>query len=93
MKGADGSVHPKTDVYALAATLYCMLTGHVYFDHLETLGRRLSAHHSIMPFDDPVIRGRLAGRDRLIALLSEASAIDPNARPDIGELGRRFALL
>jgi eukaryotic-like serine/threonine-protein kinase len=90
---ADGAVHPKTDVYALAATIYRALTGHTFFDHLETVGRRLVAHHNTMPFDDPVIRNRLGGRSALIALLSEAATLDPEQRISIEDFARRFSEL
>ena len=43
---ADGIVHPKTDVYALAATIYRIMSGHTFFDDLKGTGPRLLAHHT-----------------------------------------------
>lgn len=87
---ADGAVHPKTDVYALAATVFRILTGRPFFAHLDGAARRLIAHHKTAPMTDPAHRALLAKQPRLVTLLDEATALDPDARPMVDEFAGRF---
>ncbi len=91
---ADGIVHAKTDVYALAATIYRLLTGHTFFSDLSGTGPRLLAHHSQAPLDAVAVK-RLGdpAPEALIELLREATALAPESRPDVGAFAERFAAL
>jgi serine/threonine-protein kinase len=80
---------PRSDVYALAATIYNVTTGRVFFDDIDTLRDRIIAHMRRDPFEDPE---RLKPFPAAIArLLRAATARDPAARPSPLDFGREFA--
>jgi hypothetical protein len=80
---------PRSDVYALAATIYNVTTGRAFFDELETPRDKVIAHMRRDPFDDPErLRGFPAGIARV---LRAAVAKNPADRPWPLELGREFA--
>ena len=79
---------PRSDVYALAATIYNVTTGRSFFDELG-LRDRVIAHMRRDPFDDPE---RLRGFPAAVArILRAATARDPAARPWPLDFGREFA--
>lgn len=79
---------PRSDVYALAGTLYNVTTGRTLFDDVEGQRDRVLAHMRRDPFEDPQ---RLRGFPAEIAkLLRAATARDPADRPSPMELGRAF---
>lgn len=88
-----GEVHPNTDVYALAGTVYRALTGHTFFEGIQALGARLVAHQSRRPFEDPATRDALSAvaPAALVSLLDEATAMSPEERPNIETFQARFA--
>jgi serine/threonine-protein kinase len=95
---ANGVIHPKTDVYALAATLFRSLTGRSFFDHLEGPSQRLLAHHTIPPMADERNRAHLQSvpahrRRNLIELIERATLLDPAARPDVEVVARGLSAL
>ena len=79
---------PRSDVYALAGTIYNVTTGRSFFDELA--GReRILAHMRLDPFEDPErLRGFPAS---VMKLLRAATARDPAERPSPMEFGREFA--
>ncbi len=80
---------PRSDVYALAATIYNVTTGRAFFDEIDNPRDRIIAHMRRDPFESAE---RLQGYPPAIAkLLREATAIDPADRPTPLELGRAFA--
>jgi eukaryotic-like serine/threonine-protein kinase len=80
---------PRSDVYALAATIYNVTTGRAFFDEIESLRDRVIAHMRRDPFDDAE---RIRGFPAAVAkLLRAATARDAGARPSPVEFGREFA--
>jgi hypothetical protein len=80
---------PRSDVYALAGTIYNVTTGRAFFDELTTPRDRIIAHMRRDPFESAE---RLQGFPPAIAkLLREATALDPADRPTPLEFGRAFA--
>jgi hypothetical protein len=80
---------PRSDVYALAGTIYNVTTGRSFFDEIESLRDRVIAHMRRDPFEDA---DRLRGYPAAVArLLRAATARDPAARPSPLEFGREFA--
>lgn len=80
---------PRSDVYALAGTIYNVTTGRAFFDEIENPRDRIIAHMRRDPFEDAE---RLKNYPLAIAkLLRAATARDPNDRPSPLELGREFA--
>ncbi len=81
----------RADVYALAGTVYNVLTGHTFFEEIGSMRDRILAHMQRDPLEDA---GRLAGfPSALTRLLREATARDPRDRPQPLEFGRAFASL
>jgi serine/threonine-protein kinase len=79
---------PRSDVYALAGTIYNVTTGRTFFDELTTVRDRVIAHIRRDPFDDAErLRGFPAAVTRL---LRAATARDPLARPSPLEFSREF---
>jgi serine/threonine-protein kinase len=79
---------PRSDVYALAATVYNVTTGRSFFDELGDMRDRVIAHMRRDPFDDPE---RLRGYPASIArLLRAATAKEAGARPSPLEFARDF---
>jgi serine/threonine-protein kinase len=80
---------PRSDVYALAGTIYNVTTGRAFFDELTNLRDRVMAHMRRDPFDD-VERIRVYPA-AIAKLLRAATAKDPLSRPSPLEFGREFA--
>ena len=79
---------PRSDVYALAGTIYNVTTGHSFFDDVENPRERIIAHMRRDPFEDAE---RLRTYPAAIAkLLRAATARDPGDRPSPLEFGREF---
>jgi serine/threonine-protein kinase len=79
---------PRSDVYALAATIYNVTTGRAFFDEIENQRDRIIAHMRRDPFEDVE---RLRPFPAAMAkLFRAATARDPKDRPHPMELGREF---
>ena len=79
----------RSDVYALAGTIYNVTTGRAFFDDVENNRDRIIAHMRRDPFEDA---DRLKGYPTAVAkLLRAAVAKDPRDRPSPMEFGRFFA--
>ncbi|HSU38102.1 MAG TPA: serine/threonine-protein kinase [Polyangiaceae bacterium] len=79
---------PRSDVYALAATIYNVTTGRAFFDEIENQRDRIIAHMRRDPFEDVE---RLRPFPAAVAkLLRAATMRDPAARPSPLEFGREF---
>jgi len=80
---------PRSDVYALAGTVYNVSTGRAFFDEIDNARDRIIAHMRRDPFEDPerlrVFPGAIA------KLLRAATLKDPEYRPTPLEFGREFA--
>jgi serine/threonine-protein kinase len=80
---------PRSDVYALAATVYNAATGRAFFDEFDNQRDRIIAHMRRDPFESAE---RLQGFPPAIAkLLREATALSPADRPTPLEFGKAFA--
>lgn len=80
---------PRSDVYALAGTIYNVTTGRAFFDEIENQRDRIIAHMRRDPFEDAE---RLRTYPAAIArLLRAATAREPKDRPGPLEFGREFA--
>jgi serine/threonine-protein kinase len=78
----------RSDVYALAATIYNVTTGRTFFDEIDGVRERIVAHMLRDPLEDEDrLRGFPAGISKL---LRAATARDPRDRPSPFEFGRRF---
>ncbi len=81
---------PRSDVYALAGTIYNVTTGRAFFDEYETPRDRILAHMQYDPFEDTE---RLRSFPTAIAkLMRAATALDPRDRPGPMEFGREFSV-
>jgi serine/threonine-protein kinase len=80
---------PRSDVYALAGTIYNVTTGRAFFDDIENPRDRIIAHMRRDPLED---MGRLREYPAGIARLMRAATVkDPAHRPTPIEFGREFA--
>jgi eukaryotic-like serine/threonine-protein kinase len=80
---------PRSDVYALAGTIYNVTTGRAFFDELDNQRDRIIAHMRRDPFESAE---RLQSYPPAIAkLLREATAMNPADRPTPLEFGKAFA--
>lgn len=80
---------PRSDVYALAGTIYNVTTGRAFFDDIENPRDRIVAHMRRDPFEDTE---RLSVYPAAIAkLLRQATSRQPNDRPSPFEFGNAFA--
>jgi len=80
---------PRSDVYALAGTIYNVTTGRAFFDDVENARDRIIAHMRRDPFEDAE---RLRAYPAAIAkLLRAATAREAADRPSPLEFGRAFA--
>jgi serine/threonine-protein kinase len=79
---------PRSDVYALAGTIFNLTTGRAFFDEIESPRDRILAHMRRDPFEDAA---RLRAYPAAIAkLLRAATQKDPRHRPSPLEFGRDF---
>jgi serine/threonine-protein kinase len=79
---------PRSDVYALAGTVYNATTGRAFFDDIENARDRIIAHMRRDPFEDGE---RLRVYPAAVAkLLRAATAREPRDRPFPVEFGREF---
>ncbi|MFO0762370.1 MAG: serine/threonine-protein kinase [Byssovorax sp.] len=79
---------PRSDVYALAGTIYNVTTGRSFFDEIDNPRDRIIAHMRRDPFENPE---RLRGwPGAMAALMRAATAKDPRDRPSPLEFGRAF---
>jgi eukaryotic-like serine/threonine-protein kinase len=79
---------PRSDVYALAGTVYNATTGRAFFDDIENARDRIIAHMRRDPFEDAE---RLRVYPAAVAkLLRAATAREPRDRPFPIEFGREF---
>jgi len=79
---------PRSDVYALAGTVYNVTTGRTFFDELQQQRDRIIAHMQRSPFEEPE---RLLPFPAGIAkLLRAATQQDPRDRPTPGEFAQAF---
>jgi serine/threonine-protein kinase len=80
---------PRSDVYALAGTIYNVTTGRAFFDEIENQRDRILAHMRRDPFEDAE---RLRAFPAGVARVMRAGTLrDPAARPSPLEFGREFA--
>jgi serine/threonine-protein kinase len=80
---------PRSDVYALAGTIYNVTTGRAFFDEIENPRDRIIAHMRRDPFEDGErLRAFPAG---VAKLLRAATLRDATHRPSPLEFGRAFA--
>jgi serine/threonine-protein kinase len=80
---------PRSDVYALAGTIYNVTTGRAFFDEIQNPRDRIVAHMRRDPFEDG---SRLRVYPGGIArILRAATMKDPAQRPSPLEFGRDFA--
>ncbi len=80
---------PRSDVYALAGTIYNVTTGRAFFDEIENQRDRIIAHMRRDPFEDVE---RLRPFPAAVAKVLRAATLrDPNDRPSPLEFGREFA--
>ncbi len=80
---------PRSDVYALAGTIYNVTTGRAFFDELDNMRDRIIAHMRRDPFEDAE---RLRSYPAAVAkLLRAATAREPGDRPGPIEFGKAFA--
>ena len=79
---------PRSDVYALAGTIYNVTTGRTFFDEIEGQRDRILAHMRRDPFEDAE---RLRTFPAAIAkLMRAATAREARDRPSPMEFGRAF---
>jgi hypothetical protein len=80
---------PRSDVYALAGTVYNVTTGRSFFDEIDNERDRVLAHMRRDPFEDPE---RLRIYPAAVARILRAATLrDPGHRPSPMEFGREFA--
>jgi serine/threonine-protein kinase len=80
---------PRSDVYALAGTIYNVTTGRAFFDEIDNPRDRIVAHMRRDPFEDPSrMRAYPAGVGKI---LRAATLREPGDRPSPLEFGREFA--
>jgi len=80
---------PRSDVYALAGTIYNVTTGRAFFDEIDNARDRIIAHMRRDPFEDAE---RLKTYPAAVAkILRAATAREPRDRPNPIEFGREFA--
>lgn len=80
---------PRSDVYALAGTIYNVTTGRAFFDEIDNQRDRIIAHMRRDPFESAE---RLQSYPPAIArLLRAATALNPADRPSPLEFGKAFA--
>jgi hypothetical protein len=80
---------PRSDVYALAGTIYNVTTGRTFFDEIENQRDRILAHMRRDPFEDPE---RLRSFPAAVAKVMRAATMrEPADRPSPMEFGRAFA--
>ena len=80
---------PRSDLYALAGTIYNVTTGRAFFDEIENPRDRIVAHMRRDPFEEVSrLRAYPAGIARI---LRGATMKEPNERPSPLEFGREFA--
>ncbi|MFO0672338.1 MAG: serine/threonine-protein kinase [Polyangiaceae bacterium] len=80
---------PRSDVYALAGTIYNVTTGRAFFDEIENPRDRIIAHMQRDPLEDA---DRLRAYPAAVAkLLRAATAREAKDRPTPLEFGRAFA--
>ena len=80
---------PRSNVYALAGTIYNVTTGRAFFDEIENQRDRIIAHMRRDPFEDAErLRAFPAGVARV---LRAGTLRDPADRPSPLEFGREFA--
>ena len=81
---------PRSDVYALAGTIYNVTTGRAFFDEYTNPRDRFIAHMQHDPFEQS---DRIRTYPTAIAkLLRAATERDPRDRPTPLEFGREFAI-
>ncbi|MGH7327835.1 MAG: serine/threonine-protein kinase, partial [Polyangiaceae bacterium] len=79
---------PRSDVYALAGTIYNVTTGRTFFDEIESPRDRIMAHMRRDPWEDAE---RLKPYPAALAkLLRAATAQAPGDRPSPIEFGKEF---
>jgi serine/threonine-protein kinase len=80
---------PRSDVYALAGTIYNVTTGRAFFDEIENQRDRIIAHMRRDPFEDAE---RLRAFPAGVARVMRAGTLrDPADRPSPLEFAREFA--
>ena len=80
---------PRSDIYALAGTIYNVTTGRTFFDEITHSRERIIAHMRRDPFEDPE---RLRTFPAAIAKLLRAATVrEPGDRPSPMEFGREYA--
>jgi len=80
---------PRSDVYALAGTIYNVSTGRAFFDEIDNARDRIIAHMRRDPFEDAE---RLRPFPAAVAkLLRAATLLEPGQRPTPLEFGKEFA--